>query len=374
MHMKLTIRKCLGHLAIAMASTMVAGLALAEPDAPRECTATGNGPGYDVDMSVSKSFCRDSIGDDCQSDADCPNGDVCLTEDLGLVRFAYAIDTNGLNPDHAVLSFDAVPVCAASKCSISETPCTTSAECLGTGGNENDDVCLVDSECIYAAGEDTTGYPSISNGLRDPGEGDSKTITGRYEKSRRVMTANPNQAVSRFFIDISGDVSCDDGDVVIVTGKKVSSCPLCAPLTDVALADGSFANTEKTVEVGHCRFKRRFTATGQLIDTEVMVNDPSEPPCEGIVISTDANGELMAKGAGQGPVGPMPFSNFSNVVGNGPNNPPEDFGFNQQSEGGGIEYTSGSGTCVTLSDGFGGTSLSCTCQKPLSRGELTYCR
>jgi len=379
------IRKVLSTLPPMLAvGVLLTGGAMAEPDAPRQCLATGTGPDYPISMTVEKSFCRDSIGFACQTDSDCPTaGDKCLTESAGLVRFAYAIeDPHSFNPDHSVISFDAVPVCAASVCSLSGTACVTSDECLGTGaGDENEDVCLVDSDCIFAAGETTDPYPSISSGLQDPGEGDSSTIIGRYEKSRRVMTANPNQAVSRFYLDISGQVTCDLGDVLVKTGKKISSCPICVPLTAADLGIGAFANTEKIVTLGNCKFSRVFEAgTGRLISSEVLGEaDPDGPPCEGIVVSTDQDpqsgtfGQLISKGAGEGTLPPMPFNNFQFNVGDGGTGP-VDFGLGLQDQAGGNEWTSGSGTCVTLSDGFGGTSLSCTCQKPLSKGEIRYCR
>jgi len=381
------IRKLLFALSpIWVAGVFVASGAMAEPDAPRQCTATGTGPDYEISMTVETSFCRDSIGFACQVDGDCPTmGDECLTEGAGLVRFAYAIeDPDNRNPDHAVLSFDAVSVCAASVCSLSQEPCVTSDQCLGTGMNdENEDVCLVDSECIFAAGESTDPYPSITSGLQDPGEGDSSTILSRYEKSRRVMTANPNQAVSRFFVDVSGEVTCDLGDVLVKTGKKISSCSICAPLTAADPGAGAFANTEKIVTLGNCRFSRIFEAgTGKLVSSEVLGEaDPNGPACEGIVVSMDQDpgsmtfGQLIAKKAGEGPVKPLKFSEFVFQVKNGDDDPPEDFGLGLQDQGGGIEFTHGLGsTCVTLSDGFGGTSLSCTCQKPLSKGEIRFCR
>jgi len=363
---------------VVMAVAFAVSGAMAEPDAPRECLATGSGPDYQILMTVASSFCRDSIGVECETDVECTTvtaGDVCITEDQGLVRFAYAIeDPNKFNPDHTVLSFDAVPVCAPSVCSVSGGGCATSNDC--NGGNQ--DICLKDSECIFAAGETTNPYPDITSGLRDPGVGDRSTLMGRYEKSRRVMTANPNQAVSRFFVDILGEVTCDSGDILVKTGKKISSCEICAPLTSGDPGAGAFANTEKIVTLGKCRFSRKFeNFTGKLISSEVLQNDPSEPQCEGIVISTDQDpgsptfGELVAKIAGEGTVPPMPFSNLEFNVEDGGNGPVS-FGFGEQEDR--IEYTSGTGTCVTLSDGFGGTSLACTCQKPLSPGEIRFCR
>jgi hypothetical protein len=369
-------------LMVVMAVAFAVTGAMAEPDAPRECTATGSGPDYAITMNVASSFCRDSIGVECTTDVECTTvttGDVCITADQGLVRFAYAIDAPDTNPDHAVLCFDAVPVCTPSECSISTIPCTTSAQCPGTGNNdENEDVCVVDSECIFAAGETTNPYPDITSGLEDPGAGDRSTIMGRYEKSRRVMTANPNQAVSRFFVDILGTVTCDSGDILVKSGKKISSCEICAPLTSGDPGAGAFANTEKIVTLGNCRFSRKFeNFTGKLVSTTVLQNAPSEPPCEGIAISTDQDGKLFAKFAGEGTVPPMPFSNLEFKLGDGVDmsgDPidPLSFGFGEQEDR--VEYTSGTGTCVTLSDGFGGTSLSCTCQKPLSSGEIWFCR
>jgi hypothetical protein len=379
MHMTLIGRISITLLTIVMAVAFAADGALAEPDAPRECTATGTGPDYAISMTVASSFCRDSIGVECETDAECTDvtaGDVCITEDQGLVRFAYAIvDSENKNPDHAVLCFDAVPVCAQSVCSVTGGPCATTNDC--NGGNE--DVCLVDSECIFAAGELTDPYPQITSGLELPGVGDSSTDFCQNVKSRRVMTANPNQAVSRFYLDIQGPVTCDDGDILVKTGKKRSSCSLCGPLTTAALDAGSFATTKKLLELGPCQFERVFDLSGALISSEVLLNDPSEEPCPGFVLTKDQDpesatfGQLVSKNAGEGPVGPMPLSTFSTIVDDGSNGA-ADFGFKRGDQAGGNEDISGPGTCATLSDGIGGSTLSCTCQKPLSPGEIRFCR
>jgi hypothetical protein len=365
---------------LVIAGTLAASGAMAV-DAPKECTATGTGPDYVVSMTVSRSFCRDSIGFDCTVDADCPlSGDTCLTEDDDLTRFAYAItDAHNDNPDHAVLSFSAAPVCAfPSTCSETFGSCTTNDDCDETN---NDDVCLIDTECIFAAGETTSDYPDITSGLKSPGEGDSTTITGRYEKSRVVMTSNPKVAVSKSYVDIRGTADCYLGDIVIKTGKKISSCPICAPFEEANLDPGSFATTTKILEIENCRFKRTFDLVGRLVSSEVLMNEPGEEQCNGIVLTKDTDpdsdtfGELVAAYAGEGPVGPMLLNNFSTtVLDAGAPNGMADFGFKQKDKAGGNEDTSGTGTCTTLSDGFGGTTLSCTCQKPLSNGEIRFCR
>jgi hypothetical protein len=109
------------------------------------------------------------------------------------------------------------------------------------------------------------------------------------------------------------------------------------------------------------------------------LNDPSEEPCDGFVLTKDQDpqsatfGQLVSKNAGEGPVGPMALSIFSTIVDDG-TVVGVDFGFKRQDQPGGNEDTSGPGTCSTLSDGIGGSTLSCTCQKPLSPGEIRFCR
>lgn len=321
-----------------------AGGAVAEPDAPRACTLL-NPDGTGTTFSAS----------------------VEVTSTGSSTIFTYSLKTPGANPDHAALSMDCVSQCEASTCSISGASCSGNADCPGG----NDDVCLVDSECLL-------GYGSTNNegsSFNRCGAGDGPTGLGNLEFSRSTVTANPNQDTSSFFVEISGDVTCDLGDIAIKNGKRVTSCAICTPLTSTPDAGpGAFANTEKIVTLGNCRFSRVFEAeTGKLISSEVLgAADPDGPPCEGIVVSTE-NGQLISKAAGEGKVGPMPFSQFQFKVQGGPNGF-EDFGLGLQDQRGGNEWTSGTGTCVTLSDGFGGTSLACTCQKPLSTGELTYCR
>lgn len=329
--------------AAVVAVLLAAGGAVAEPDAPRACTLLnpdGSGTTFSASVEVTKT------------------GSSTI--------FDYSLETPGANPDHAALSMDCISPCAASTCSISGASCSASSDC--TGGN--DDVCLFDSECLIDYGSSNSEGSSF-NGC---GAGDGPTGLGKLEFSRSTVTANPSQDKSGFFVEISGDVTCDLGDIAIKNGKRVTSCAICTPLTSSEASPGAFANTEKIVTLGNCRFSRVFEAeTGKLISSEVLgIAEEDGPPCEGIVVSTE-NGQLISKTAGEGKVGPMPFSQFQFNVQGGPDGF-EDFGLGLQDQRGGNEWTSGTGTCVTLSDGFGGTSLACTCQKPLSKGELTYCR
>jgi hypothetical protein len=329
-------------VAAAVVTLFSAGFAGAEPDAPRSCTLL-NPDGSATTFTASV--------------------DVASTGSSTI--FTYFLDTPGANPDHAALSMDCVSQCAESACSITGGGCSDNTDC--PGGNE--DICLSDSECLLAYGSPDNNGSSF-NGC---GQGDL-TGLGDLEFSRSTVTANPDQDTSSFFVEIRGQVTCDSGDLAIKNGKRVTSCAICAPLTSLDSGPGAFANTEKIVTLGNCRFSRVFEAeTGKLVSSEVLgTADPDGPPCEGIVVST-ANGQLISKTAGEGPIGPMPFSQFQFSVQGGPDGL-EDFGLGLQDQRGGNEWTSGSGTCVTLSDGFGGTSLACTCQKPLSKGELTYCR
>lgn len=342
--------KLIRRLLFALAPMLVTGLfithgAMAEPDAPRSCTTNG-ADAYGVEVEVEET----------------PNSTI----------FTYFIDSPGVNPDHAVLAMDCVEECAPSTCSVGNNSCSTDADCTAS----DQDVCVHDSECVLNFGSpDNNGTDLNDCG----GNGDRVTDLGIFMDSRATLTANPKIDTSSFFVEIEGKVTCDSGDIAIKEGKSISYCEICAPLTSLDQGPGAFANTEKIVTIGNCRFSRVFERdTGKLLSSEVLgTADPNGPPCEGIVVSTDQDpqsgtfGQLVAKGVGDGTVPPMPFNNLQFNVGDG--GVAVDFGLGLQDQAGGNEWTSGSGTCVTLSDGFGGTSLSCTCQKPFSKGETKYC-
>lgn len=328
-------------LTIVMAGAFAADGAMAEPDAPRSCTMVSP-KGQITNFSAS----------------------VELTESNGFTLFTYTLDTPGVNPDHAVLAMDCLPICQASFCSNSSGACTTTADC---DDNDNQDVCVVDTECISDFGSpDNNGSSLNACGLG----GDPITGIGFLLFSTMTMTANPEADTSTFFVEIAGPVTCDSGDIAVKNGKKLSACEICVPKT--TLDTGAvFADSERIITIGECRFLRRFKNTGQLIETSVLLNDPSEPPCLGIVVSTDQDGNLISKFAGEGPLGPLPFVDHQLNVADGMGF--ADFGKGLQGQQGGYEYTTGSGTCVVLNDGFGGTGLTCTCSKPLSPGESAHC-
>jgi hypothetical protein len=342
MQMKLIRRISITLLTIVMAGAFAADGVMAEPDAPRSCT-TVSPKGQLTNFMAS----------------------VEITETSESTLFTYTLDTPGANPDHAVLAMDCLSECEASFCSIGENPCTTTADC--TDGNE--DVCVVDTECISNFGSPDNNGSSLN---ACGGSGDAITGIGFAMLSTMTMVANPEADTSTFFVKIAGPVTCDSGDIGIKNGKKFSSCEICVPKT--TLDEGPIvADSDRIITQGPCRFLRRFKR-GRLFESSVLENPDGEPQCEGIVLSLDeTTGEFIAAHAGEPGLPPFQWSDLElkidDAMGGSISIGP---GLGQQL--GAFEFTTGPGkTCVVINDGFGGTGLTCTCAKPLSPGESAHC-
>jgi hypothetical protein len=237
-----------------------------------------------------------------------------------------------------------------------------------------------DTDCWTAFGGDAQG-----SDIKACGEGDPILDVGALEKSEATFVANPRGDVFDFFITVRGPQGCSTHDIVTKVGSAVSSCVICSPM-EVLHEPGFFSNTVKDTTIDNCTFRREFhPLTLRMVSQQVLPNPPGEPPCEGIVLSQDPDtgnlicsaspGNLLAQCDGTtGPLPPLPFGEFNVQVSDAaaPGGL-SDFGFGQQEEPGGIEFSSGDGTCVVLTDGIGGTSLSCTCRKPFSKGEIKFC-
>jgi hypothetical protein len=341
---------------VVAAGTLIVTGAMAEPDAPRSCITDGP-TAFPVE--------------------------VALTSTPSSTVFTYTIATGTLNPDHAVLAMDCLEECPEKGiCSETGDPCSTNAECDEL---DDQDFCELPENCVVAYGSpDNNGTGLNACG----GPGDRTTGIGEFQNSLATVTASPKSDTATFFVEVAGQVTCDSGDIAIKDGKQISYCEICAPLTSLDQGPGAFVNTEKIVTLGDgsedspfCRFSRTFNSvTGQLLKHEVLENKTGEVPCPGFALTTNAAGVLEAKFAGEGKVDPIKFGQIKILVSkdvNGevtdPNNFLE-FGLGKKSQPGGNEWTNGNGTCVTLDDGFGGVAKECTCQKPLSPGELAFCR